>query len=226
MKKLHLHPGLAAFGALLSLSAAAHAAILLGNYPQINNNLSFSIGGQFQLAVSFTTPNQPYDVDSITLRLSDYTSALDTPAVGIYTDNADAPSTTLIGALFTNPNSPSTGINDFPFNANGSVPLSANTKYWMLVDASAGSFLWRASDSDNPNPRTPTGDATFGRFALSFDNGASYNDPNTAPYNFLHTFQINATAVPEPVHVSLAIGIALLAFAFYRRMMVAKRRET
>src|SRR5262245_9920517 len=112
MKKSFLHSELTAFCALLCFSTATtHAAILIGNLPQANDGLNIGINNPagFQVAVSFTLPvSQDYSVDSVVLRLSNYTTTGgDVAKIAFYTDNAGSPSSTQVGPDMTNPASAS-----------------------------------------------------------------------------------------------------------------------
>src|SRR5207248_1757591 len=101
-------------------------------------------------------------------------------------------------------------IGDFTFTPSTATPLSANTVYWLLVDASAQDYQWRAFSGN------PSGAATFGPsdYKTSFDNGVSYFTTGDTP-----TFNVNATPVPEPAHVTLAAAAGLLIFALCRRAL-------
>ncbi len=200
---------------ILLTSNSLSAAILLGNYPPANDDITdtltpapFTIN---QIAADLTLPSgSDYTIDSVTLRFGNYrTDAGDVASVGFYTDNGNQPGT-LVASLLSAPSSTSDTIGNFLFTPSGTITLSASTKYWLLVQGSAGSFDWHGA---NPG-QTPTGAATWSLYKFSFDNGGSYFEISDRP-----SFEINATAVPEPEHYGLAIGTALVVFSVVRRKM-------
>ena len=200
-----------AAAALLSLNSSAFAAILIGNLPQPNDGDGTQISAanpENQKALSFTVSNAPFDVSSIDLRLSGYrTSSGDVASVGIYGDNGGTPGS-LIGSIFNSPASASGNVGTFSFS--GSATLEPNTRYWLVVDATAGDYYWRGASP----AVAPSGAATFGSYLLSTDNGATY-----VPSDVANSFQINsATPVPEPAEITIAASIGLIGFAAFRRI--------
>lgn len=196
-----------------------HAATLIGNYPPSSYGGNVGVDPSQQPAVAFTTPGLSYDIDSVTLKLDGYISASTTPLVGFFTDAGGQPGS-LVGSLLTNPSSVSGSTADFVFLPAATLTLSPNTTYWLLVDASAGSYGWAVSGSDTPTPRTPVGEATFVAYKIGIDDGAEYVDDSPIP-----SFTISATAVPvpEPSQYALMLtGLGFLGFARWRRRQSAK----
>jgi hypothetical protein len=91
----------------------------------------------------------------------------------------------------------------------------ANTKYWLLVDFSAGdSFQWRGDNStmptvDNSNGGiTPTGVATLAGYTSSINNGSTYTFSAGLARNgngLFNSFNIDATPVPFDFDPSLGL---------------------
>ena len=129
------------------------------------------------------------------MRLLNYnTTGGDVALLQIYADGAKT-STSPLGAtlqsvLFNNPISNSNVVTNFTFAPTSTFTFAADTRYWLLVDTTAGSYTWRS----NGTPITPTGSATFvtpNGYQSSNTSGTSY-----AGDGIFNSFQINATAVP------------------------------
>ena len=127
------------------------------------------------------------------LELYDTVNGGDVARLQIYADAART-STSPLGAtfqsvVFSNPTSNSNTVNNFSFAPTSTFTFAADTRYWLLVDTTAGFYFWRAN---NPSI-TPTGISgiTFNSYQRSTNNGASYDDDTT-----FNSFEINATAVP------------------------------
>jgi hypothetical protein len=188
--------------------------ILIGDYPSTDGTGS-TITTLSWKAVSFTTPNEAYDINSVVLRLANYTAATTpNPSIGFFTDGASQPGT-LVGSLLTDaPLSGSTANADFTFTPSGTLTLNANTTYWLVIGAAAGSFQNRETTS----PFASDVGTTSGVFLRSIDGGGTWLSSTVR-----NAFQVNATPVPEPVHYTLGGAIALLAFAGYRRYQASNR---
>jgi alpha-tubulin suppressor-like RCC1 family protein len=198
---------IAAFIGVDTESSRAVAAPILGNLP--SNDLEgspilFAGGAGRQKAMVFTTGNTPYTVDEVVLRLDGYVSATDVPSVGIFLDNGSGTNTgAQVGNTLIAPVSTTNAFDNFSFLPNGRLFLAANTRYWLLVDATAGSFGWWGSSP----AAIPTGPgATFNFARNTLNDGLIYNNSSA-----LNAFQINGTPVPEPSAFILgAMGLGLL----------------
>ncbi len=207
----------------LAFSSSAEAINLIGNLPS-NDTSAIGIGGLFQAAVGFTLPvGVGYQLDNIVLRLSNYNTSTDVALLQIYADAAKT-STSPLGltaesVLFTNPTSASDASSDFTFTPTSSFTFAANTKYWLLVDATSGNYNWNGSFSFPPV--APTGVATFNSVQNSGNNGVSYiND--TSRYSFQVNATANATAVP--FDFSPEFGIAVLGGGWFLRKKFKKSK--
>jgi hypothetical protein len=194
--------------ALLLASQSAHAAlIILGNLPQTGDG-SFGtvdsgtddVGSNFnhvKQAVSFTMPPQPYSLDQASVRLRFYnTLAGDIAEVGFYQDNGSDFPGTLVGALLVSPPSASDDVGTFNFLPAAPLTLAASTKYWLVLDATAGEYDWRGSAP----PIAPTSQigATFGSQIGIVDGERRDLGP------LISSFEIEAT-VPEPSVATLLL---------------------
>lgn len=206
----------------LAFSSSATAVTLIGNYPQTNDSVLSPIDLDVKAAFGFTLPTgSNYNLNDIVLRLGDYQSSTDTPLLQIYADSAktstDPNGATLQSVTFTNPTSSSNNINNFTFTPTSAFAFVADTRYWLTL-TSTGLLGWYGS---NPGI-TPTGISgiTFNGTKASFD--GSYQS-----FNFIRTFQINATAagaataVPEPT--SLPGYITLIGGLLAARKIVKSR---
>jgi hypothetical protein len=189
--------------AALLAPAAAHADLIIGNYPPTNDTGTTADTDNLRnKALSFVMPaGSAYDITSITLRLGNYITPGDNAVLTIrnHTGSTTMPGSTIIGS-FTAPASASATIGDFVFTPVGTVTLQPGTSYWIHVAGadSVTSFDWRGS---SPSV-TPTGIATYGGQSLFTTNGGtSWSSSAT-----INTFRIDGV-IPAPG----AAGIFVLA---------------
>ena len=160
------------------------------------------------------------------MRLFRYnTGAGDVALLQIYADpnkvsiSPNGSGTTLQTVTFINPSSIINATGDFIFNPNGTFTFAADTRYWLLVDATAGDYIW----VNNGPAITPTGISgiTFNGYQSSADNGGTYAADNT---NF-SSFQINATAaVPVPFEFKATGGLVMLGGAWLLHKHLQKKK--
>jgi hypothetical protein len=187
---------------VLNAAQYSHAElIILGNLPPANDNFGAAIdagiddvGSNFinvRRAVSFTMPSQSYPVEHVTLRLRAYvTTAGDVAAVGFYEDNGmDLPGAP-VGSLLLGPPSASDATGQFEFTPADPLTLAASTKYWLLVDASAGEYQWQGSSPDIV-PTSQVGAVFVEEVTLHG------NTPDDRGVDEILSFEI-VTNVPEP----------------------------
>lgn len=158
------------------------------------------------------------------MRLQNYnTVGGDVALIQIYADAAKTSTSpleaVLQSVLFNNPTSSINLVNNFTFTPTSTFTFAADTRYWILVDATAGAYDWRA----NSPAVTPTGISgiTFNSYQLSGDNGSTYS--NSALFN---SFDINATAVPVPFEFEATSGLAMLGGAWLLRKHLQKKKST
>ncbi|NJK33870.1 MAG: hypothetical protein HC919_02390 [Oscillatoriales cyanobacterium SM2_2_1] len=102
----------------------------------------------------------------------------DAALLQIYEDTAPLNSSNPNGATlrflpFNNPASNSNAIDTFTFSPNSAFIFRANTRYWLLLDATAGDFFWRF---DSKSYASDVGVTALRRAVFSSNNGASYTE--------------------------------------------------
>lgn len=199
---------------------------MIGNSPISGGSFSgATIGNTSQKAVEFTLPSgSNYTLNSITLRLVSYVSALDTPLLQIYADSerdsTDPSNATLQSSLlFDKPDSTSNAPNIFTFNPQSTFTFLADTQYWLLVDGTSSSdYVWIR----NATPTSPTGISgiTSNGYQVSTNNGVSYSS-NTV----LSAFDIQATEVATtvPFDFDPSFGVAVLGGGWLLRKCFRKK---
>src|SRR5262249_21760931 len=103
-----------------------------------------SVGNGTSSAQQFTTDSSSYSsLSAVTLKMDDK-GLVDLPGSGftvqLFNDNAGHPGSSL-GTLSGNSNPATAGL--YSYTPGGSIPLSANTPYWVVVSAQGG-FEWQA----------------------------------------------------------------------------------
>jgi len=192
------------------------AAVLIGNLPQNNdggNTTTFPTNSIPTIkAIAFTLPTgKNYSLDNVILRLSGFSATSASPIVQIRNDVGTSDPGSTILASFTNPSSLG-GTNNYTFTPVSPFTFSAATKYWLYVTSTTGTnFGWRSS---SPN-KAATGIPGITRNEIRASvNGAAFSNSTV-----LNTFQINATAIPEPSAIGALslLGLSLLASKGRRR---------
>jgi hypothetical protein len=217
-----------AWGVTIAPSSAVN---FIGNLPSNDGNSTIlsSTSGTNIKAASFTYGSGPdYSLDDVILRLGNYDTS-DSFSVEIR-DNAGAnPGSTVLASLSLAPGETPQGLTNanYRFISNSSFTFEASNTYWLYLSIAAssgnsGSIIWR-----NSTPGvTPVGIAAFGSYRFSNTAGVSFSDSNL--YN---SFQINATAVPEPFNatavpepLTILGAIAAVGFgaAFKRRSSLSQ----
>ncbi len=146
----------------------------------LSNNLSQATGGTEnasgarRLSASFKTDAAAYQLSAITLLLANPTTG--TATVSIYSDGKLEPGS-LVGAL-TSPASYSSNLALATFGGN-SIPLAANTTYWVVLQANSGSFDWAWSADD-----TGAGAGFLHTWGVSEDSGAFWWSYDRFPTQF------------------------------------------
>lgn len=197
-----------ASAAILLSGVSLNAAVLLNNIPWGAYGGDYHPWTNSAMGQQFTTDNQVYRLDSVTLTLADNNAnAAGGFAVSIFTSVGAGPASDYglkIGDLvaqgsFFNAlsNSPFDNPTDVTFNASG-INLAANTAYWIKV-ANPNSYSW-LNVYGGPFPNFGAVDTGQGAKVMA--------NPFTAT--------VNVTAVPEPSS-SLLILSGLSALSLLRR---------
>jgi hypothetical protein len=211
----------------LTASTSQASLIILGNLPQMNDGGAATIdagtdnvGNNFTNghgALSFTMPAQNFPLSRVTLRLGRYnTSTGDSAQVGVFLDSGnDLPGTQV--AMLSSPASATDDIADFEFTPSATFVLAASTKYWLVVDATAGEYDWRGN-SPSATPTSQVG-ATYGKFVYL----VAGNPIAPSPFFTAPSFEITTT-VPEPLKQNL-LATFLAAAICACRVALPRRQE-
>jgi hypothetical protein len=201
--------------------APSSAVNFIGNLPSNDgpSTILSSASGTNIKAVSFTSSGSDYSLDDVILRLGDY-DASDSFSLEIRNSAGTSPGSTVLASLGLAPGETPQGSTNsyYRFISNSSFIFQPSNTYWLYLSMAAssgnsGSIIWRNSVPGVP----PVGIATFGSYQFSNNAGASFSNSNL--YN---SFQINATAVPEPLTILGAIAAVGLGSAFKRRSNVSQ----
>ncbi|PZV22113.1 MAG: hypothetical protein DCF12_20950 [Snowella sp.] len=197
--------------------APSSAVNFVGNLPSNDGSSTIlsSTSGTNIKAVSFTYGSGPdYYLDDVVLRLGDYDTS-DSFSVEIRNNAGTNPGSTVLASLSLAPGEIPQGSTNayYRFISNSSFTFQPSNTYWLYLSIAAssgnsGSIIWRSSLPTT----TPVGIAAFGGYRFSNNAGASF-----ANSNLYNSFQVNATAVPEPLTILGAIAAVGFGSAFKRR---------
>jgi hypothetical protein len=208
--------GLAAIIAIAASPGVANAAVIIGNYPQDNDDLAStiaSITGLFTKSAGFTMPlGASYSLDSVTVRLgvNDLAATIQYDLFGTSGGNPTGPSLVsfIIPAL-------AVGTDNYTLLPGNPFVLQPGETYWVAATGSSPTpdgIVWRATSPGI----TPTGVAT--------NAGYRFNDDGTYPpvggSSVFNTYQVNGTlqAVPEPATLAMFGVLAAGALGVRRRL--------
>ena len=202
--------------------APSSAVNFIGNLPSNDGSSTIlsSASGTNIKAASFTYGSGPeYYLDDVVLRLGNYDTT-DSFTVEIRNSAGVDPGSTVLASLSLAPGEIPQGSTNayYRFISNSSFTFQPSNTYWLYLSIAAssgnsGSIIWRSSLPTT----TPVGIAAFGGYRFSNNSGASF--ANSSLYN---SFQVNATAVPEPLTILGAIAAAGFGSAFKRRSNKSK----
>jgi hypothetical protein len=197
--------------------APSSAVNFIGNLPSNDGSSTIlsSTSGTNIKAASFTYGSGPdYYLDDVVLRLGNYDTS-DSFSVEIRDTAGANPGSTVLASLSLAPGETPQGSTNayYRFISNSSFTFQSSNTYWLYLSiavssGNSGSIIWRSSLPTT----TPVGIAAFGGYRFSNNSGASF--ANSSLYN---SFQINATAVPEPLTILGAIAAAGFGSIFKRR---------
>jgi hypothetical protein len=200
--------------------APSSAVNFIGNLPSNDGSSSVlsSTSGTNIKAVSFTysgdSSSPDYSLDDVVLRLGDYDTG-DSFSVEIRNSAGLNPGSTVLASLSLAPGENPQGSTNayYRFISNSSFTFQPSNTYWLYLSIAAssgnsGSIIWRSSLPT----KTPVGVAAFGSYRFSNNAGASF-----ANSNLYNSFQVNATAVPEPLTILGAIAAVGFGSVFKRR---------
>jgi hypothetical protein len=197
-------------GATLILAGGiSHASQQVSNFGQTSSG-STSFNNNDWIATSFTTDNQTYTLNSVTLSLN-VPIGPETITPMIFADGSGAPTGL---SLETFSSTISSGIQTF---LSTGLALAPNTTYWVATQATGtGVAGWFSTSSPNQIGNWTIGDG--GRRSL--DGGSTWG--TASPVGFL---TIDATPVPEPATAQLALlGLIMAGFVIRRARSAAATR--
>lgn len=205
-----------AIAAVYLVTRFVSAAVIIGNYPQANDNTFSTIAatsGNLSKAAGFTLPSGTnYTLDSIILRL-DVTNASSSVTFSLFGDVDGNPGGLPLLSFTTQ--TLTAGISDYTLLPSASFTLQTLNTYWIAatgISPSIDGVTWLAS---NPGV-TPNGIATSAGFRS--DSSGTY--PPARSSTIQNTYQVSGTIVPEPSSVALALltSTGMLTFRRYRRL--------
>lgn len=218
--KIALLPAISATAAVTA--SPGHALNLLTNLDPTPQSVGgFPIDPTALQAVGFDLlPGSDYVLEGIDLRLSLFLTAADVALLQIYEDTARTSTNpngaTLQSLTFTNPPSPSNADATFTFTPNSLFTFRANTRYWLLLRATAGDFFWL----EDVKPYSSAVGVNVIGTAQSFNNGATYD--------LLPGFRpgLRIRAVPFAFDGGLGlVGLGGLGWLSVRRKKAAKASD-
>jgi hypothetical protein len=213
---------------ILAIANPADAINLVGNNTTTGGLTFATITSTTQRAVGFTLPTgSNYTLDNIVLRLANYRTDgtgndNDVPLLQIYADSAKTSTNpngaTLQSVSFGRPDSAANPPTAFTFTPTSTFTFLADTRYWLLVDATAGTFGWVVTSPPNTVPTSDIG-VTNIAYSFSSNNGGSYANNNAT-----NGFVINATAAtPVPFDFDPSLGVAVLGGGWLLRKHLKKK---
>jgi hypothetical protein len=218
------------FAAVAAFAISTH---LSGGPVILTNNLTEPLLGLDTLsttvwhAISFTTDNNAYTLDSVTLLMElggvstnapslqsligNAAAQADIPEADLYSDSSGSPGT-LITAL-TAITSYDTTLQDVTFTAAG-VTLLANSTYWVVLRATSGVVTWAYPTTNNGS-----GVGFTDVYAFSNTSGASWTVATGENPDQAEVIG-DLAGVPEPSTLLLAgLGFLALAVSLRRRIV-------
>lgn len=155
-------------------------------------------------ANKFTTDNQAYRLDSVSMSLATPADTSSPLTVQLWSDNSAAPGS-MLGSL--SGANPATG-GTFTFTSSSSVYLDPNTAYWVVLGTSGtGNYSWNDSTFGSAN--------TFNTGHPGVIGGFSQNGGSESTGRWM-IFSVSGTAVPEPSTYATVSGLALVGFGAWR----------
>ncbi len=182
---------------LLLPFSVSHGAVIFNNLDQTGLGQG-TISNSYYKAQKFTTDSNNYTLNWAKIRLRSNTSGA--LFAKIYNDNSNLPNTE-VGSL-TVPSIGSTYAN-YTCNPSGSITLSPNGTYWVVVGVSsgAGDYDWNYTDS---NSGSGVGFST--RWAYSTNAGSTWTGLDEEPF----MMQVDAS-ISESIPTLNEWGMIILA---------------
>ena len=207
---------------IISISQNASSAVIFSTYNNNDSGTASPIHNASGKGIAFTMPAtlQPggttsYTLDSVSLRLSG--SILSSQIVlSLYTNDGSNTPGTLISSFPATPFTLTSTVTSYTFTTSSAVTLAAGTTYWVTMyttSSNTNGLSWKTS-SPQPSSYSTVGVSLSGTIFGSNTSPSSWTNTSSTVYNSL---TVNATAVPEPTAVALAI-LGIAGLAVHRRL--------
>ena len=218
-RRARLGAALLGLAAAVSWAPGASGALLFGNLSAAGGFVgSTLLSGSNRVVTQFTiNGGAGFNLESIDLRMLFYTTTVgDVAALSLHDGSgaAPGPSATPL-ATFVSPASSSSLEATFNFPVTGgSFSLTGGSSYYLLVEATAGNFIWRRTDP----ALDPSGtDFIFNGYQFSNNGGTSYSS-----HTFRNAFDLNGTI---PFHTHALPGVAALGALLAWKARRRKKRR-
>ncbi len=166
---------------LAGLTAAASAAVKLSNLTTASNGAATVSAANFKAQPFRTSAVGPFEITSLTLKMTTGTNGAGQFTVGIYAGES-APAILVPNGLLIGESNP-LAAGEYTYTASG-LTLDPDTTYWIVasVTAGAGSYRWAIAATATYQVAEW---AKVERFGQSFNQGSSWGvQPSTFPYSF------------------------------------------
>lgn len=206
-------------GIILTITAQyeAQGTTYLSTLSQPDSMAGYGVDESDSWGQSFITGSNPtgYNLNSVTINAQS-SADFGTFQLSLYSDSGGLPGTNLASLSGASPGSTR---GNYTFTAS-SLPLTANTQYWIVAIDEIGSNVWFLPTGNAYTATSGWAINSSDEQAFSPDNGASWTGPPVGNTDFF--FAVDATSVaapvPEPATWTSAalIGASLCAFAIRR----------
>lgn len=195
---------------LLSVTSE-HAAVVFDNSNATPPAFGDVNVGQW-FAQSFVVDANNYTSVSVVLDMGTAVNSSGNFFVSIYSNAGNNTPLSELALLTGEPNPATAGTHDY----SGAVALTANATYWVVAGVSSGSGSYRWGDELGGSIETGS--------TVGFSRSAGSGEPWDAPSTLL-AFNMQVSAVPEPVNVALGVFGLLLGGVKSFRWWNSRRRQ-
>lgn len=185
--------GLTAASLLLTLSPHADGGIIwVSNLDEGLDTIAIFGGADGQNAISFTTDNNTYTLDSLQTQVNNGAGGTADIGLTLHADNGGQPGSVIEDLGSTTVSLASTTI-DLSYASAGTA-LSANTTYWCVVSRTGDNTFSLAGN--NSTDETSPGSWSIGSPVLNTQDGTTWSD-------FIPTFALAVEATADPIVIAV-----------------------